>query len=679
MKKHLIISFSLLIIVFSSSNAFSQISQCYNWVVDGYGYSELLHDDQALTVSGIAGTEFIVFDYTPPYCDHDFDAWVYSELANSSGILSRGRLDSPSWSVEGRHGTFNAQYRRYCVTSEHGFVDYWSYFDGKVYYSFTDEYTRAYTQECYTFTPPPTPTPTPSPSPTPNVISVTFSQVTPSTEGITRNPAVAPHNPGIGERIFPDDDTPQDGVDRRLVRVTASLSQPIPNVPVYFRNFDLDDPATDTTIDINGTAGDDNSGTPTAGQLLFANGCGANGASVFCPTDASGVATIVFVVTRQPGNNFAIAAGLTPAEVNAVNINGIELTNGSGQMIPTSCPTQSVCRSEMLTVWRRLHIEVDSMGNSIQNRAIGTIPATTKFRFGETKTVTLNPTSPATLEPNRFDGGRLYVNFRSFAVTCDLSMGQTCNTATTVTVRNTGAAVTLFADTPFELYDDDDFNDNNGTALNGDTGEDIPGPDDPAVNATSLMQPNDVLCSQTITSGCNVFASSYVRPIYDITTDGSDNTIFQPNIESDDFIPDPVRDVFRADFDQQATEGDAEFWTIYLYGSYQQNLDRDADPADEDGVMNPNGCPDASYGVVDDLGPIGWGAAIHMEVGRPREYPSNYLNRPVSHAWTAAHEVGHLFGGSHDDTGIMTPTCTRTEYEYDPETIRRLRATMVNP
>jgi len=89
-------------------------------------------------------------------------------------------------------------------------------------------------------------------------------------------------------------------------------------------------------------------------------------------------------------------------------------------------------------------------------------------------------------------------------------------------------------------------------------------------------------------------------------SDISDNSIFQGNIESDDFIPDPVRDVFRVDFDQVATEADPEFWTIYLYGSYQQNLNSDADPDDEDRDGIPHGCGDASYGVVDDFGPNGW-------------------------------------------------------------------------
>lgn len=97
------------------------------------------------------------------------------------------------------------------------------------------------------------------------------------------------------------------------------------------------------------------------------------------------------------------------------------------------------------------------------------------------------------------------------------------------------SVVSLGTSAQFVLYDDDDFNcalndNNNQSALNGDTGEDIPSPDDPTVNATTLLQPNDILCNQTVTSNCNVFALAYLRPVYDVA-DPRDDHIFQANIE----------------------------------------------------------------------------------------------------------------------------------------------------
>lgn len=70
-----------------------------------------------------------------------------------------------------------------------------------------------------------------------------------------------------------------------------------------------------------------------------------------------------------------------------------------------------------------------------------------------------------------------------------------------------------------------------------------------------------------------------------------------------------------------------------------------------------------------------------MEVGRPREYLPDYASRPVSRAWTAAREVGHLLGGDYPDRGIMRPSCSRgaTEYEFTSATIRRFRETITHP
>ncbi len=167
MKRHLIIAFVFFMLLGFSRSASAQFPECKEWFVDGYGYSILLRDNQAMLVSGIAGTTFVVYDYSPYYCNNDFDAWVYSELANSSGVLSYGRLQSQSWRIEGRHGTFMAQPRTYCVTSAHGFVNY-LWVSIPPYPSYTREYTTAYTQDCYTFTPQPTPTPSPTATPTPS-------------------------------------------------------------------------------------------------------------------------------------------------------------------------------------------------------------------------------------------------------------------------------------------------------------------------------------------------------------------------------------------------------------------------------------------------------------------------------------------------------------------------------
>lgn len=631
----------------------------YSWII--------WDDDEPPLITGFSELYFFFFE-GPPYYDPSLDSYFVN--LTTSSLLDFG-FDT------GYRDIFPAQYfhptffsirgNQYCTLTDH----YGVLYDGPFP---VDTIYLDSTGVCHIVGPTP---PTPTPTPTPNVTSVTFSQVQASTEPISPNPVVVPHNPGIGQRIFPDDDVAQDPVDRWIVRVTATLSQPIPNVLVYFRNFDLDDPATDPTIDPNGNLGNDNNGMPMAGQLLFANGCGASGASVFCPTNSSGVATIDFVVTRQPGDNFAIAAGVIPAQVNAVNINGIELTNGSGQVVPTNCTTELVCRSQMLTVWRRLHIEVDSMGNSIENRQLGRIASTTRIRAGQTVTVpvTASDGTPANLEPNRFEGGRLVVNFRSFDVTCN----PMCNTATSVTVTATGSLATLFANTPFELYDDDDFNDNNGPPpdgdgfLDGDTGENILAPNELLPNGMPLRG-LDLLTASSDDVNANVFAAAYVRPVYDFV-DPRDDCLFQANTESDDAVD--LRPLFTPCWDSSGTNTDSDFWSVMIFGAYQHTTDSDGDPS-TDGL---------TLGIVDEItgvtGPDmeGSGALIFMEAHRPREFPG-YNPAPTSlnsMAVTVAHEVGHLFSCVHGDGGLVGTdplTGTPVTNQLSPTMIFKIRDLM---
>ncbi len=69
--------------------------------------------------------------------------------------------------------------------------------------------------------------------------------------------------PGINgrpsQRIFPDKKQPgEENINRKRVRVKASLTLPVQGIQVYFRNFDVDDPSTDILIDENGNVGNDN-------------------------------------------------------------------------------------------------------------------------------------------------------------------------------------------------------------------------------------------------------------------------------------------------------------------------------------------------------------------------------------------------------------------------------------
>ncbi|MGI8786229.1 MAG: hypothetical protein ACR2HG_00525 [Pyrinomonadaceae bacterium] len=356
----------------------------------------------------------------------------------------------------------------------------------------------------------------------PNVTSVDFQTIAPNNEPIDEI------NGGL--RIFPDDNTPMENANRQTIQVTAGISEPVAGRTVYFRNFDVDDPSDDTTIDPNGTAGDDNNGRVNGlreGQL----------SAVSATTNSNGIATVNFTVTMQPGDNFAIAASTDPNQINSVSVSGTGLLNGQGQSIDTRCDyTELVCRSEMLTVWRRLHIEVDSMGVAQGNFVVGNFIESARIGAFNTEVLVSN----SDLEINRFENGRLVSGSRSFRIVSN------SDNSVTIRVLNGGAA-RINEGEIFTLYDDDDFNDS-GT-LDGDTGEDIPEPD------TNLLTAN------SDDSATNVFAPAYVRPVYDVV-DPRDNNYFQANTFGD-FETD-LRPLF-VDWDSASTNTGAianKFWTV---------------------------------------------------------------------------------------------------------------------
>ncbi len=401
-------------------------------------------------------------------------------------------------------------------------------------------------------------------------------------------------NAGGGQRIFPDKQTADDTVNRRRVRVRATLSSPSSDVPIFFRLFDVDDPSNSSAIDPNGADGDDNRGTPLATL---------NAAS--SQTDASGAAQVELTVTMQPGDNFRIAAACNSTSLGGVVVNGTDLSDGGGNTLPT----QRANVTDMLTVWRRLHIEMDSMGLVAGNRVTGTI---TRVRPNTIASTTqLSVRQP--LESSRFQGGLVTIDGVGDFPVID-------NTRGTITISGGAFQSAAMAGRAYVLVDDDDFNADDLTMLDGDEGENVTAPD------TSLVQDSD-------DPGLNVFAPAYVRPIYDIG-DNNDFVPFVLNVAKDA----PSAIIATYDFDTVGTEADDDFWTIYLLGAYQFIQREDMDPSTE---------KIGTLGIVDALN--GRGASVYNEVARTAEAPVSAIN-----AITAAHEIGHLFYGRHTDGGLMS-------------------------
>jgi len=171
---------------------------------------------------------------------------------------------------------------------------------------------------------------------------------------------------GGGKRIYPDKQSRTDTIDRTTVQVRAKTFPKWNGMTVYFKSFDVDDPSSDSapldTTD-EGTppqpSGGDNRGLYSEGTMNPSNGIAI--------TDSNGEATVDFTVSMQPGNNFRVVStcmansmGLHLSTSNTYTVKHIFLGN---------LPVNGYAMTDMLTVWRKLHVEVDSMGAEPENTA----------------------------------------------------------------------------------------------------------------------------------------------------------------------------------------------------------------------------------------------------------------------------------------------------------------------
>ncbi len=484
-------------------------------------------------------------------------------------------------------------------------------------------------------------------------------------------------NPGGGKRIFPGKATPSDTLDRRRVKVKATISPPKEGVKIFFRAFDVDDPSSDTApVDPNGSNGDDNYG------LLYYNQAGTLG-SPSATTNAQGEATADFTVTMQPGDNYKVAVATEEQLLSDLHVKGTKLLNSSGK----TAPTNEIKITDLLTVWRKLHIEVDSMGKIAGNQIKGNI-----FYFNSR--VTSQPPTIAEVDVDlsskdisknlddnppgngRFENGSLRVaetiTILNIGANGDYKIGDingldliensllfvVQSNSSNSTPLNSGLITKIqrVSENPIRWWLYVDVGGNNpvdksaiGKVIVIPKGSPMKIinvlPDLKIVEVDKLSIPfvlkdDDLLVDDVPTPDIgaltSTFAPAYVLPLADVG-DNNSNVPFRLNLTCN---PEKARKVF--DFDEIATEANSDFWTIYILGAYQAGTEEDLDPHSEPSTL---GC------AIDDLGVL-----VFMEtlVDPDLANTSGEERVLISPALVTAHEVGHLFSGAHEDLGLMT-------------------------
>ncbi len=407
---------------------------------------------------------------------------------------------------------------------------------------------------------------------------------------------------GGGKRVFPDrlqGDTPEQAGARRWVKLRVTVG--VPNVEVYITIMDVDDPSTNHP-DVDSETGSDNRGL---GGLSFPPQT----------TNAAGIVELAFQVSMQPGDNYrAVATTHLPAlaSIYAKQDDGTQARIFDAAPDPdTPLPNDKAKVSELLTVWRRLHVEVDSMGavqgNTIQGQLTG---AVIDF-VNSTAVVTTDQNLQDSV--NRFVPGTLTNTGSQFPVTANTNGP---NFQVTISLPQ-GQGLPLPG--TFTLRDDDVLQD----------GQDVPMPD------TSKL---DVAMNE-----------AYVKVFFDVGN--NNNVTFHLNVDAQLPPPDPLPanhllKLIQDNWDSRLSNMD-NFWVAYVLGAFQPPKAVDNDPNAE-----PSG---------DGVTPSTGGSLIFLETLKDsiREWnsaapPADRITETDYERDTVVHEVGHAVGRSlsHPVTGF---------------------------
>lgn len=469
-------------------------------------------------------------------------------------------------------------------------------------------------------------------------VSLLSIQRYPGASPLDANPAGAG-----GLRVFPEKQTPTDSSIYDRVKVVARLNKPIAGVGISFSWYDMDDPSSDNlAVDSNGSAGQDNRGDHQ--YLKFFSDL---------VTDANGEARLVMKLAKQPGDNLRFSASAVGSTATAqsnvmktVVSSGIELTV-NGRALPVSSTTSTLApllATPMLTTWRRLHIERDSMGMVANNFETRTVTGVTLTHVGWVVEL-----GGRALYDQRFEGGRVVLSGGPLGT---ISVPILVSSAHTVLVQSGVSAAWIGSSV--KLYDDDDMNFNDGASMDGDTGEDVPMPD------IGWMQDSDDPLR-------NKFARAFIIPTYDLGRGDGALPFFlnMPKSDSTVSYSSDAEFLSVAKFDNFALRNDPDFWAVYLLGAYQSPIDYDRDPS----------VGTAYLGITC----FCLGSLVFVEtVADDAEHRLTSPSAP-DYDWvvdprdTALHEVAHLLHATDNDGGSMG-----LEYDqFSPVSLNLMRGTVV--
>ncbi len=444
---------------------------------------------------------------------------------------------------------------------------------------------------------------------------------------------------------------------------------------INLKAFDVDDPTPgvwdpegiiDSNDDDPQTAGNDNN----LGWLpdIFAGkfvSTGTNAATAVL--DANGEAVLEFTTSAHPGSNFRIAVTL---QQQASELQNLQVSDSTQDYYVTA-DNESVngfpgAISPMLTVWRKLHLEVDSMKASStsleDNFIIGNIIGYEQSPDNH-EALRLNTQQVITVDKEQFEWGTLIGQNGSGVVR---KVGDSF-----IEIWNPG---NLFSGSEFlgqfSLYDDDEKH----LAENG-------------LPQLLPFQANSGLITEALKPK---YAPAFIDPVDANTLGLNPNPLieFELNRPAPFILGDPF-------LNKKDLEGTTYFWAFTVSFAYQASTNDDFDPNAEGGLMGYT--PEDSNLLADTT--RGY-CAIFMEAIREQAvsaaamsnrvfapeiyfHPENIANRQeLFYGWlygTIAHEVGHPpesngNDGDHEEGGLMQDGAAMIDTDFSGESIKRFRS-----
>jgi hypothetical protein len=500
-------------------------------------------------------------------------------------------------------------------------------------------------------------------------ILITFEALE-GNEGLSPNKRKMPPNvkgqpqpdewmPGHGLRIFPEAISRTDTAERDKVKVVV---QTVPGISeaVRLKAFDVDDPTVDPTnlVDFNDEAnsqkGCDNWSGGHVGEFES-----TLSATITLTLDGDGFANTKFVVGTQPGDNYRIAGAfdqesLTPLQVDS--------SAADSYVAPSETLVSGFNGgfSEMLTVWRKLHLEADSMslwsGKKPGPDRVAVEIASWDERKRYAPVVTLKyvstaaeipPVPPLPNQIDRYASGWLVKNDKKIPI-----LNSTCDTLTlNILPDPTISAETkaLFTGT-VEVYDDDDY-----PQRRVDSREENVRP----LPLTSLVNSN--LKSK--------FGRAYVE-----VEEIQDNTTKTISFGLNRHAGNPFTDLV----DSQDWSGTDRFgyWYHFLIAAYQPQRSADKDPDTEETAGVQLGATTEGHLGFHRFSAV-WTEVVREEFrGLAPEFAEkaqmDFMDIIV------AHELGHPPGGQsgdadHTELGIMNAMPKPGDVDFTLKTLKRVR------